>query len=295
MPPPGRRVPGRGPLPADPRPGSVGVHQPARTSRSTNATQKGMMGSVPRPRPWRPDPQYAPVERNPPRPAGAAPLHVHRQRTTRPDLTTAAATAAAREWWLSSVMSTSDDAAPVDEASGSRAVTPLASVPLDPSGAPTDLFQAIDRHPCALVRHLDTYLAAVARELQVNGVLTAAPQRSDPAHLLIGSIVLDCTALRLAAWTPPDQTRRNRVARRRHPSRAPRTRRRDLGRGHRLVRRAAPRPGPLLPPLPAPRPAPRGASGRGLRRRPGPGPTPRRQPSPSPRPRPAAHDSASWT
>jgi hypothetical protein len=103
------------------------------------------------------------------------------------------------------VVSTSDDAAPVDEASGSGAVTPLASGPLDPSGAPTDLFQAIDRHPCALVRHLDTYLAAVARELQVNGVLTAAPQHSDPAQLLSGSIVLDCTALRLPAWTPPDQ------------------------------------------------------------------------------------------
>jgi hypothetical protein len=78
------------------------------------------------------------------------------------------------------VVSTSDDAAPVDEASGSGAVTPLASGPLDPSGAPTDLFQAIDRHPCALVRHLDTYLAAVARELQVNGVLTAAPSTATP-------------------------------------------------------------------------------------------------------------------
>ena len=103
------------------------------------------------------------------------------------------------------MVSASDDAAPVDEACGSGAVTPLANGPLDPSGAPTDLFQAIDRHPCALVRHLDTYLAAVARELQVSGVLTAAPQHSDPAHLLSSSIVLDCTALRLAAWTPPDQ------------------------------------------------------------------------------------------
>jgi hypothetical protein len=79
-------------------------------------------------------------------------------------------------------------------------------VPADPSGAPTDLFhEASDRHPTALGRHLDTYLAAVARELQANGVLTGAPQRSNPAHRLIGSIVLDCTALRLAAWTPEDQ------------------------------------------------------------------------------------------
>jgi hypothetical protein len=53
-------------------------------------------------------------------------------------------------------------------------------VPADPSGAPTDLFQAIDRHPGALGRHLDIYLAAVARHLQANGVLTGTPQRSDP-------------------------------------------------------------------------------------------------------------------
>jgi hypothetical protein len=59
----------------------------------------------------------------------------------------------------------------------------LSSVPVDPSGAPTDLLQgALDRHPTALGRHLDTYLAAVARELQSNGVLTGAPQRSDPAR-----------------------------------------------------------------------------------------------------------------
>jgi hypothetical protein len=68
------------------------------------------------------------------------------------------------------------------------------------------------------VRHLDTYLAAVARELQVNGVLTAAPQHSDPAQLLSGSIVLDCTALRLPAWTPPDQPAGTGSIGRPHPS-----------------------------------------------------------------------------
>jgi hypothetical protein len=61
---------------------------------------------------------------------------------------------------------------------------------------------ARDRHPTTLGRHLDDYLAAVADELQARGVLTGSPQRSDPAHQLIGSIVLDCTALRLAAWAP---------------------------------------------------------------------------------------------
>ena len=99
-----------------------------------------------------------------------------------------------------------DDTATGDNPA-SRAVTPLRSLPSDPSGAPTDLLhEAIDRHPTALGRHLDIYLAAVARELQANGVLIGAPQRNDPAHRLIGSIVLDCTALRLAAWRPEDQT-----------------------------------------------------------------------------------------
>lgn len=85
-------------------------------------------------------------------------------------------------------------------------VTALRSVPTEPSGAPTDLLhKAIDGHSTALGRHLDTYLAAVAHELRDHGVLTGSPQRTDPAHRLIGSIVLDCTALRLAAWTPTDQ------------------------------------------------------------------------------------------
>jgi Family of unknown function (DUF6292) len=105
------------------------------------------------------------------------------------------------------VASIRDDTAPGDNPSTSGAVTPLGRVPADPSGAPTDLFhEAIDRHPTDLGRHLDTYLAAVARELQVNGVLIGAPQRSDPAHRLTGSIVLDTTALRLAAWTSQDRT-----------------------------------------------------------------------------------------
>ena len=63
-----------------------------------------------------------------------------------------------------------------------------------------------DRHPSALGRHLDGYLAAVASLLNTQGVITGSPQRSDPTQHLIGSIVLDCTALRIAAWTPRDPT-----------------------------------------------------------------------------------------
>jgi Family of unknown function (DUF6292) len=80
-----------------------------------------------------------------------------------------------------------------------RTVAAVGGVPVDPSGAPTDLLRAIDRHPSALGRRLDSYLASVARELRDSGIVTGSPQRSDPAHRLIGSIVLDCTALRLGA------------------------------------------------------------------------------------------------
>lgn len=45
----------------------------------------------------------------------------------------------------------------------------------------------------------------MARELRAQGVITGSPQRSDPAHRLVGSIVVDCTALRLAAWPPRDR------------------------------------------------------------------------------------------
>jgi hypothetical protein len=106
---------------------------------------------------------------------------------------------------VTSIRDDPDDTAPGDDPASARP-TALRSVPADRSGTPTDLLhEASDGHPTALGRHLDTYLAAVARELQANGILTGAPQRSNPAHRLIGSIVLDCTALRLAVWTPEDQ------------------------------------------------------------------------------------------
>lgn len=64
---------------------------------------------------------------------------------------------------------------------------------------------ASTRRPTAVGERLDGYLAAVARELDARGVLTGTPQRTDPAHRLTGSIVLDCTTLRIAAWRPSQQ------------------------------------------------------------------------------------------
>lgn len=52
---------------------------------------------------------------------------------------------------------------------------------------------------------LDSYLAAVARELQQRGVITGSPRRTDPPQRPLGSIVLDCTAVRVTAWAPADQ------------------------------------------------------------------------------------------
>ncbi|MBC8090617.1 MAG: hypothetical protein H7Y15_01470 [Pseudonocardia sp.] len=64
---------------------------------------------------------------------------------------------------------------------------------------------SIDRHPSTLGRRLTTYLDAVACELRARGVLTGTPQHTDLGHRLIGSIVLDCTTLRIAAWTRSEQ------------------------------------------------------------------------------------------
>jgi hypothetical protein len=82
---------------------------------------------------------------------------VHRHRTNQPDLTATAtipeAAAAAPERVAEWITSIHDDTATGDNPA-SQAVTPLSSVPADPSGAPTDLLhEAIDRHPTALGRH----------------------------------------------------------------------------------------------------------------------------------------------
>lgn len=72
--------------------------------------------------------------------------------------------------------------------------------PVDRDTGPDD--EPIDRHSVNLGLRLDTYLGAVAHELRVQGVLTGSPQRTEPANRLMGSIVIDCTTLRVAAWTP---------------------------------------------------------------------------------------------
>jgi uncharacterized protein DUF6292 len=67
------------------------------------------------------------------------------------------------------------------------------------TAVPDPLGDAIARHPTALGRHLDAYLDVVARELRGRGVITGSPQRTEPSQRLIGSIVVDCTAVRAAA------------------------------------------------------------------------------------------------
>ena len=52
------------------------------------------------------------------------------------------------------------------------------------------------------VGHLDAYVAAVVRELKECGVLTCAPQRTGSPGRAVRSVVLDCTALRIAAAEP---------------------------------------------------------------------------------------------
>lgn len=66
------------------------------------------------------------------------------------------------------------------------------------------LHSAVGSRTTAVGQRLDIYLAAVARALTERGVITGTPQRTDPAKRLIGSIVLDCTALRVAALTPDE-------------------------------------------------------------------------------------------
>lgn len=91
---------------------------------------------------------------------------------------------------------------PVDIVTFERVDTPrhLEAVPAGPVDALAD---ARERYrSVGLGGHLDTYLAAVAEALQVRGVMAGPPQRSDSASTLIGSIVIDCTAVRPATGAP---------------------------------------------------------------------------------------------
>jgi len=148
-----------------------------------------------------------------------------------------------------------------------------------PECADARLAEVMDRHPTALGRHLDSYLGAVARELETRGVLTGRPQRTDPAQRLLGSIVLDCTALRIAAWPPrADQpAHQQSVGAALHPERpAPTILSWDEVTGWCA---GCKRSRPVLAALPAPRPAPCRRHRRRLRRRSRPGPTSRLRPS----------------
>ncbi len=63
--------------------------------------------------------------------------------------------------------------------------------------------EARDRHPSAGVdRHLDTYFAAVVAELEARGVVAGPPQRSDSLTHMVGSIAVDCTAVRSGVGEP---------------------------------------------------------------------------------------------
>jgi hypothetical protein len=113
------------------------------------------------------------------------PFDVYRPRTTRPALPA--------------------DGCPVASGPAVRLVgTSTHGVDSSGSGpdSPSEVEAARDRHPTALGRQLDTYLAEVAKELQARGVITGPPQRSDPAQRLTGSIELDCLALCHTASSP---------------------------------------------------------------------------------------------
>lgn len=84
------------------------------------------------------------------------------------------------------------------------------------------LAESRGRHPSGLGQCLDSYFAAVAGALQACGVITGPPQRTDSAAHLIGSIVIDCTALSPStgeADTPPPAAQSRGIARHvEHPS-----------------------------------------------------------------------------
>jgi hypothetical protein len=138
--------------------------------------------------------------------SGGSP-RVHRQRTTRPHPGTTGTADAA--WSEGRLTPWSPPATGYQRAMISGRAHPSrywGARPRNPAAHPPGLGQeAVGRHSSALGRHLDSYLAGVARELQAGAVLTGSPQRTNLSHRLVGSIVLDCTALRLAAWTPDQQ------------------------------------------------------------------------------------------
>ena len=80
-------------------------------------------------------------------------------------------------------------------------IAPGASEEPVPGAAPGD--RSVDRHLTGIGRRLDTYLESVVEVLRGQGVLAATPQRTGAALRLVGTIALDCTAVRTAAQHPP--------------------------------------------------------------------------------------------
>lgn len=126
---------------------------------------------------------------------------MHRQRTTHPHTATDTATRGP----ASRIVTSTRDTHTAHTGPDDGPVDPVVIASVIGRDAPPALRDSINRHPTAVGERLDTYLAAVARELEDHGVLTGAPQRTHPGRRLIGSIVVDCTTLRIAAWTPTDQ------------------------------------------------------------------------------------------
>lgn len=123
------------------------------------------------------------------RPAGAAAPHVHRQSSTRTH--------------------TGSDPGidPATDARG-RAAHPVTVLRIAPGAGEEPVpgersaERSVDRHPSGIGRRLDTYLGSVVEALREQGVVTGAPQSTDVALLLVGTIGLDCAAVRTAAGHP---------------------------------------------------------------------------------------------
>lgn len=116
---------------------------------------------------------------------------------------------------------------PTDSATGARTGGIVTVTPIDAraGGQPVpDVIlaeESADRHPTAIGRRLDVYLDTVVEALRDHGVLTGAPQRTDVAQRLVGTVTLDCAAVRIAAWRPtgPSHPERQSLGGAVHPGR----------------------------------------------------------------------------
>lgn len=79
-------------------------------------------------------------------------------------------------------------------------IAPAADGEPVPGAAPAE--RSVDRHPSGIGRRLDTYLGSVVEALRERGVVTGPPQSTGAMLRLVGTIALDCTAVRAAAGHP---------------------------------------------------------------------------------------------